>query len=344
MPMYRRDLCAGEISRSRKNNMDFNSINITHERMYPLPFANSSLFPMLLLSLASQKIAPKISTTFKKEYDYIVVGGGSEGSVVAERLSELPCVSVLLLEAGKTPPLVTDIPGVSRFFYNSDIDWRYKTTPQKHTGNALNNRQIFWPAGKVLGGISIYNDLIYSRGAMEIYDKWAEQGCKGWSGREVFPYFMKLEDNRDPEYLANGYHSIGGPVTITKPRYESIIKKPIFESAKMFGYKVVDPNTPKLSGFYDFQATIRNSQRCSPPKAYLVPAEYRPNLDIVTSAYVKKIKIEGKQATGVVFDYGGSEHTVKATREVIISAGTAKTPQLLMLSGIGPKNIWKNSM
>ncbi|GBM61520.1 Glucose dehydrogenase [FAD, quinone] [Araneus ventricosus] len=274
--------------------MDISNINIAHERMYPLPFANSSLFTTLLLALASQKIAPKISTTFKNEYDYIVVGGGSEGSVVANRLSELPCVSVLLLEAGQTPPLVTDIPGVSRFFYNSDIDWRYKTTPQKHTGNALDNKQIFWPAGKVLGGISIYNDLIYSRGAMKVYDEWAKQGCKGWGSKDVFPYFMKLEDNKDPEFLNNG--------------------------------------------FYDFQGTIRNSQRCSPPKAYLVPAEDRTNLDIVTSAYVKKITFEGDRATGVVLDYGGSEHTVKAKREVIVSAGSAKTPQLLMLSGIGPKD------
>ncbi|XP_055934440.1 glucose dehydrogenase [FAD, quinone]-like [Argiope bruennichi] len=318
--------------------MDLSNVNITHERMYPLPFANSSLFPMLLLSLANQKIAPKISTSFKKEYDYIVVGGGSEGSVVADRLSELPCVNVLLLEAGQNPPLVSDIPAVSRYFYLSDIDWRYLTTPQKHTGNALNNRQVYWPAGKVLGGISIYNDLIYSRGAMSVYDEWEKQGCKGWSAKDVFPYFMKLEDNRDPEYLANGYHSRGGPVTIEKPRYDSIIKEPIFESAKMFGYKVVDPNTPTTSGFYHFQGTLRNAQRCSPPKAYLVPAENRTNLDIVTSAYVKKIMIEGNRATGVVVDYGGSEHIIKAKREVIVSAGTAKTPQLLMLSGIGPKD------
>ncbi|GIZ00760.1 glucose dehydrogenase [Caerostris extrusa] len=263
-------------------------MDIAAERAYPTPYANSPLLPMLILSLARQRVAPKTSTTFNNEYDYIV-------------------------------------------------NWKLKTVPQKHTAKALVDRQVLWPGGKGLGGVSMFNDLIYSRGFKKTYDKWAEQGAVGWSYDDIFPYFVKLEDNRDPEYLANGYHSVGGPMTIEKPGYQSPIKGPIFEAAKNLGYKRIDPTTTEQTGMYDFQGTIRNGQRCTPSKAYLVPAENRTNLNIVANAYVQKILIEGQQATGVQFEFGGQTHQVRARREVIVSAGTVKTPQLLMLSGIGPK-------
>ncbi|GIY96801.1 glucose dehydrogenase [Caerostris extrusa] len=312
-------------------------MDIAAERAYPTPYANSPLLPMLILSLARQRVAPKTSTTFNNEYDYIVIGASSEGSVVASRLSEEPCVNVLLLEAGKAPPHLTDVPGITRYFYGTDLDWKLKTVPQKHTAKALVDRQVLWPGGKGLGGVSMFNDLIYSRGFKKTYDKWAEQGAVGWSYDDIFPYFVKLEGNRDPEYLANGYHSVGGPMTIEKPGYQSPIKGPIFEAAKNLGYKRIDPTTTEQTGMYDFQGTIRNGQRCTPSKAYLVPAENRTNLNIVANAYVQKILIEGQQATGVQFEFGGQTHQVRARREVIVSAGTVKTPQLLMLSGIGPK-------
>ncbi|GIX69232.1 glucose dehydrogenase [Caerostris darwini] len=313
------------------------TMDIAAERSYPTPFANSPLLPFLLLSLARQRIAPRTTTTIREEYDYVIVGAGSAGSVVASRLSEMPCVSVLLLEAGGPAPLLSDITGGGRYFWGTNLDWQYKTAPQKHTGLALVNRQVSWASGKGLGGSSLLSFSTYSRGNSKNYDDWSAQGATGWSYDEVFPYFLKLEDNRDIEYLEDGYHTVGGPVTVEKPRYKSEIKEPIFEAAQQFGYQVVDPNGAYQTGFYDLQGYIRDGQRCNSAKAYLVPAENRTNLDIVSYAYVTKILMQNKQAMGVQFDYKGINYHVKARREVIMSAGVIKTPQILMLSGIGPR-------
>ncbi|CAL1262978.1 unnamed protein product, partial [Larinioides sclopetarius] len=263
---------------------------------------------------------------------------GSGGSVVASRLSEEPCVTVLLLEAGaKKPPLLSDIPGLARFFWNTDIDWQFKTVPQKHTGLGLVNKQMVWPSGKGLGGSSLMNAMLYVRGNRKDYDNWEAQGAKGWSYKDVLPYFLKLEDNRNIDFLTNGYHASGGPITAEKPGYYSEIKTRIHEAAQQLGYKVIDLNGARQTGFYDHQAHVRNGQRCNTAKAYLVPVENRTNLDIIGGAHVKKIIFDGTRAFGVQFDYKNSEHIVKARREVIMSAGTTNTAQLLMLSGIGPR-------
>ncbi|GIY96799.1 glucose dehydrogenase [Caerostris extrusa] len=343
-------------------------MDIAAERSYPTPFANSPLLPFLLLSLARQRIAPRTTTTIREEYDYVIVGAGSAGSVVASRLSEMPCVSVLLLEAGGPAPLLSDITGGGRYFWGTNLDWQYKTTPQKHTdlllligfiaslatnllihfkkipkypltcdkytSISLFSRQVSWASGQGLGGSSLLSFSTYSRGNRKNYDDWSAQGATGWSYDEVFPYFLKLEDNRDIEYLEDGYHVVGGPVTVEKPRYKSEVKDSIFEAAQQFGYQVIDPNG---ACFYDLQGYIRDGQRCNSAKAYLVPAENRTNLDIVSYAYVTKILMQNKQATGVQFHYKGINYKVKARREVIMSAGVIKTPQILMLSGIGPK-------
>ncbi|CAL1298228.1 unnamed protein product [Larinioides sclopetarius] len=272
--------------KSFKGNMD-----ISTERAYPTPFANSPLLPLLILSLAKQRHTPKPSTTFDYEYDYVVVGGGSAGSVVASRLSEKECVTVLLLEAGKSAPVLTEIPSISRNFVNSDIDWQYKTVPQKHTGEFLVNREVPWPGGKGIGGSSLFNAMIFSRGNRKNYDDWTENGAEGWSFKDVWPYFLKLENNTDPEYLRNGYHSSNGPMSIQKPKYEAKIKKHILQAVKESGYRIVDPNGARQTGFYDFQAFLRNSQRCNTAKAYLVPAENRSNLHIIPQALVTKIPV-----------------------------------------------------
>ncbi|GBN25698.1 Glucose dehydrogenase [FAD, quinone] [Araneus ventricosus] len=266
------------------------------------------------------------------------VGGGSAGSVVASRLSEEPCVTVLLLEAGaKKPPLLNDVPGLGRFFWGTDIDWQFKTVPQKNTGFALVNKQVPWPSGKGLGGSSLLNAMLYVRGNRKDYDNWAALGAKGWSYKDVFPYFLKLEDNRDFGYSLNGYHASGGPITAEKPGYHPEIKNRILEAAEQLGYRVVDSNAARQTGFHDLQGNLRNGQRCNTAKAYLVPVENRTNLDIIGGAHVKKVVFEGSRAVGVQFDYKNSEYLVKARREVIMSAGTTNTAQLLMLSGIGPK-------
>ncbi|GFY64326.1 glucose dehydrogenase [Trichonephila inaurata madagascariensis] len=312
-------------------------MDIATERSYPTPYASSSILTLLLIALGAQKNSPKETSFIKKEYDYIVVGAGAAGSVVASRLSEEPCVSVLLLEAGGKPPLINDIPALARAFWFTKIDWAYKTVPQKHTGSALINKQMIWPSGKGFGGSSILNAMLYVRGNRQNYDNWAAQGAEGWSYEDVFPYFLKLEDNRNPEFLANGFHAFGGPLTVEKPRYESEIKNPIKETARQFGYKVLDANADENTGFNIIQGTLRNGQRCSTAKAYLVPAENRTNLDILGNAHVTKILTEDCRATGVMFDFKNFTYSIKARREVILSAGTTNTAQILMLSGIGPK-------
>ncbi|GBN85132.1 Glucose dehydrogenase [FAD, quinone] [Araneus ventricosus] len=131
--------------------------------------------------------------------------------------------------------------------------------------------------------------MLYVRGNRKNYDDWAAQGAEGWSFNDVWPYFLKLEDNRDPEYLANGYHATGGPITVERPRYHSEIKSPILEAAQKLGYRIVDSNAACQTGFNEFQCNVRNGQRCSTAKAYLVPAENRRNLDILAGAHVRKV-------------------------------------------------------
>ncbi|KAF8781705.1 glucose dehydrogenase [FAD, quinone]-like [Argiope bruennichi] len=313
------------------------TLNIPYERSFPTPYANSPLLPLLILSLLRQRVAPKLSPTIRSEYDYIVVGSGAGGSTVAGRLSEVPSVSVLVVEAGSTPPVLFNIPGICRSFSGSELDWKYRTVPQKHAARASVDREMFWPSGKTLGGSSVISGGIYERSNYKIYDEWAAQGATGWSAREVFPYLLKLEDNRDPDFVANGYHATGGPVTAERPGYVSELKGPILEAASQFGLHPIDTNAAQQTGLSDYQGNFKDGQKCNTAEVYLVPAENRTNLDILANAHVTKILMNGPQAVGIQVDYGGSSYTIRAKREVIVSAGTVNTPKLLMLSGIGPK-------
>nr|XP_042913205.1 glucose dehydrogenase [FAD, quinone]-like [Parasteatoda tepidariorum] len=226
-------------------------MDIARERGYMTPLANSTLLPLMLLSLATQKNSPSPTqspSTVNSEYDYIIVGAGSGGSTLAGRLSELPCVSILLLEAGGIPPILNDVPSLSRFFFFTDLDWAYKTVPQKHTGRLLTNRQLIWPSGKGLGGTSLINGMEYVRGNKRNYDDWAAQGAEGWSYEDVLPYFKKMESNKNPEYYGNGYHGLMGPVTVEKSNYKAEFKNPILEAARELGYQVIDVNGDKETG------------------------------------------------------------------------------------------------
>ncbi|GFY77609.1 glucose dehydrogenase [Trichonephila inaurata madagascariensis] len=311
--------------------------NLTFEASYPTPYATSQFLSMILLSMIGQKHTPKTTKDIKDSYDYIIVGAGTAGSVLAARLAEKDCVTILLLEAGKSPPKVTDIPTAARSFIQSDIDWNYRTAPQEHTGVGLVNRSVAWPSGKTIGGGSVISGMLNFRGNKKNYDDWAAGGASGWSYEEILPYFVKLEDNTDEEYSENGYHGIGGPVTVSKPPYDSELKAAVLEAAEDKGYRIGDINGPDSTGFYDLQATMRVGQRCSAAKAYLVPNDHKENLDIVSEAFVRKIVIDNSQARGVVFDFEGQTREVRAIREVILSAGTVNTAQLLMLSGVGPR-------
>ncbi|XP_054715571.1 glucose dehydrogenase [FAD, quinone]-like [Uloborus diversus] len=307
------------------------------QRPYSTPASNSVLLPLLLLSLARQKHSPSTARTIKKEYDYVVVGAGSAGSVVANRLSEIPCINVLLIEAGSSPPELTDVPAFARESWYTKYDWAYLTKPQAYTGNGLVNRQVVYPRGKMLGGCSTMNHMMYVRGNRHNYDNWSKLGAKGWSYQEVLPYFKKLEDNRDPDIVANGYHNVGGPITAMRPDYTTETKPPMLQSAENVGYQSVDSNGPVQTGLYDHQGNVRDNQRCGTAKAYLVPAENRTNLDILPNAMVTKVIIENRRAVGVQFDFSGSSYVVLARKEVILSAGSLNSAQLLMLSGVGPK-------
>lgn len=315
-----------------------NAFNLVREQSYATPLQNCTLLPLLLMSLATQKHTPKTKSSFQDEYDYIVVGGGTAGSVVASRLSEIPSVKVLVLEAGPSPPLLTEVPVISRSFRNSDLDWRYYTEPQRHTAKLQINRQTSWPSGKAIGGSSITNSNLYIRGTHENYDAWEAQGANGWNSEEVFRYFIKAEDNRVPEFIKNGYHGVGGPMTVEMFGRSTELVPPLIRSQKILGYPFDDPNGPAQVGAANYQGNLRKGQRCSAAKAYLVPAEDRTNLDIIANVLVTKILTRNKKAIGVSFDYKGISYEVKARKEVILSAGTVNSAQLLMLSGIGPKN------
>ncbi|XP_054724116.1 LOW QUALITY PROTEIN: glucose dehydrogenase [FAD, quinone]-like [Uloborus diversus] len=313
------------------------NMDIAAERAYPSPFANSTLFPLLLMSLASQRHTPRTKTTFREEYDYIVVGAGSAGAVVASRLSEIPCVNVLLLEAGGPAPLVSEVPLNQPALLGSDIDWKYLTVPQKNTGQSLVNEQVAWPSGKTIGGSSVLNAMLNIRGNRQDYDDWAAMGAEGWSYEEVLPFFIKMEDVESSENVANGFHGVGGPITVEKAKYFPEIGEKIVEHAQQKGIRIGDVNGPSQFGYYDLEGSIRRGQRCSTAKGYLVPVENRTNVDIVSNAFVTKILIENGEATGVKFDFEGNTFQIAAKREVIMSAGAINTAQILMLSGIGPR-------
>ncbi|KAG8201707.1 hypothetical protein JTE90_012771, partial [Oedothorax gibbosus] len=310
------------------------NMDVESNAAYPTPFANSPLLPLLLLSLVRERHAPKYVTSFNEEYDFVIVGAGTAGSVLASRLTEVPCVKVLLLEAGKSPPLLNEVPALATDFWSTDLDWRYQTVSQKNLGG----KTLKWPSGKGVGGSSLLNGGVYVRGNPKDYDEWAKRGAVGWSYSDLFPYFLKMEDNREMKYLENGYHVVGGPITVNSPNYVPELKKPLLETAKLLGYNVVDSNGRSQTGYFDYQVSQRNGQRCSVAKAYLVPAENRTNLlHILPNSFVRKVLIQDKIVRGVEFDYNGSTYRVKVKREAILSAGTVNTAQLLMLSGIGPK-------
>ncbi|XP_015787030.1 glucose dehydrogenase [FAD, quinone] [Tetranychus urticae] len=272
------------------------------------------------------------------EYDYIIVGGGSAGAVLANRLSENPSWKVLLLEAGGSESVLSDIPVAAATLQMTPIDWAYQSEPQEASCYGLINRRSRWPRGRVLGGSSVLNYMLYVRGNRRDYDRWAKLGAKGWSWKEVFPYFLKSEDNQDPDFLANGYHSSGGYLTVSQPPDPSALAYAFPKAGRHLGYPNVDINGPIQAGFMIPQGTIRRGARCSTSKAFLQPIKDRSNLHILPFSYATKILFnQQKRAIGVQFDRFTLTHVVYARREIILSAGSVNSPQLLMLSGVGAK-------
>ncbi len=266
-----------------------------------------------------------------KSYDYVIVGGGSAGCVLAARLSELPDMRVLLLEAGPADrdPYIHMPVGFSKMT-GGPLTWGYKTAPQKH----CHDREIVYAQGRVIGGSSSINAQIYTRGAPQDYDRWAnEEGCPGWSFDEVKPLFVRAEDN---DTFAGGLHGVGGPLGVSHLTPHPLTRL-FVQACQQAGIPFnPDFNGQKQAGSGVYQTTIRGGKRCSAAVGYLHPVRGRPNLDVMTDCRITRILVENGRAVGVRFLHYNNESEVRAEREVLVTAGAIGSPKLLMLSGIGP--------
>jgi choline dehydrogenase len=265
------------------------------------------------------------------EYDYIIVGSGSAGSVLANRLSARPEIKVLLLEAGGSDDsFYVRMPAGIANLSGPRFNWGYETAPQA----AMKGRRMYWPRGRLVGGSSLVNAMVYMRGQPADYDHWRQLGNAGWSYDDVLPYFKKAERN---ERLHDSFHGADGPLNVAERPYTNPLSHAFVEAAQQAGL----PFNPDFNGALQlgcglFQVTQKNGRRWSAASAYLHPVAARENLTIVTKAQATRVLIENGRAVGVEYARGRRRHTARAAQEVVLAAGAINSPQLLLLSGIGP--------
>ncbi|MEM1412349.1 MAG: GMC family oxidoreductase N-terminal domain-containing protein, partial [Pseudomonadota bacterium] len=264
-------------------------------------------------------------------YDIIIVGAGSAGCVLANRLSANPNRRVLLLEAGGKDrnPFIHMPAGLWQLRNNTRINWNYYTEPEPN----LENRRLYWPRGRVLGGSSSINAMCYCRGHRKDYDDWAAGGADGWSFDECFPYFLKSEDQGRG---ASDFHGVGGPLSVQDLRYHNPLSDRFLEACEQTGL----PRTDDFNGAHQrgcglYQVTQRDGKRCSAAAGYLKPAMDRPNLEVITGAAAQAVLFDGHRARGVRASVRGQLRDFEGG-EIILSGGAINSPQLLMLSGVGP--------
>ncbi len=270
-----------------------------------------------------------------QRFDYVIVGAGSAGCVLANRLSEDPNVKVALLEAGgKNASLLVKMPaGVGNLIRAKGVsNWGFETVPQEH----LDNRRLYQPRGRGWGGSSAINGMIYIRGHARDYDQWRQMGLAGWGYADVLPYFKRAQDHEDG---ADAWNAEGGPLHVSRGPPGNPLYRAFIQAAGQTGYPITrDFNGHQQEGAGPYHLTIRNGARCSAAVAYLAPAVRRPNLTIISNAMATRLLIENETAVGVEYAAGPGKPVQQArvAREVILSAGAFQTPHLLMLSGIGP--------